>query len=126
MSGRKRKHDPQSDGVFLYEGGEVAEDLKSDITRIRVGPQVKDIPIKAFQGCTNLVEVQFDEGMLRVIGDRAFRDCIALQQVAIPSSVTKVGSYAFYGCRNLIKLQFNEGLDIIGKCAYHGCQALQQ
>ena len=40
---------------FLYGGGVVAEVLRSEITRVRVGPHVKDIPSKAFKGCTNLV-----------------------------------------------------------------------
>ena len=45
--GRKRERveeEEEEDGVFLYEGGEVAEELKDEITRVRIGSQVKDIP----------------------------------------------------------------------------------
>ncbi|EJK71025.1 hypothetical protein THAOC_07570 [Thalassiosira oceanica] len=129
-SGSKRKHDPQLDNpqldsVFLYEGGEVAWERQSEITRVRIGPQVKDIPPDAFRGCRNLAEVQFDEGSLEVIGDCAFLGCKALREVAIPSSVTKLGSNAFEGCSNLAKVQFHEGLEIIKESAFQGC-TLQQ
>ena len=110
---------------FLYGGGVVAEVLRSEITRVRVGPHVKDIPSKAFKGCTNLVQVQFYEG-LEVIGDQAFRDCKALQEVTIPSSVTMLGGWAFQGCINLAKVQFNEGLQIIEHNAFQECKALVQ
>ncbi|EJK45204.1 hypothetical protein THAOC_36190 [Thalassiosira oceanica] len=124
--GRKRNCDPKLDSFFLYEGGEVAEELKSQITRIRIGPQVKDIPRDAFRGCINLAEVQFDEGSLEVIGDHAFRGCEALQEVVIPPGVTKLGSNAFLYCTNLAEVQFHEGLEIIGQSAFQDCKALQQ
>ncbi|EJK56900.1 hypothetical protein THAOC_23118 [Thalassiosira oceanica] len=124
--GRKRKCDPQLDNVFLYEGGEVAEELKSQITQVRIGPQVKDIPRDAFRGCINLTEVQFGEGPLEVIGGYAFDGCKALQEVAIPSSVTELKICAFRGCSNLAKVQFREGLEIIEDRAFDDCKALQQ
>ncbi|EJK64200.1 hypothetical protein THAOC_15089 [Thalassiosira oceanica] len=124
--GRKRKRNPQLDCVFLYEGGDVAEGMKSQITRVRIGPKVKDIPSDAFRGCRNLAEVQFDEGPLEVIGDGAFYECRSLQEVAIPPGVTKLGSNAFWGCTNLAEVQFHEGLEIIGDCAFEECKALQQ
>ncbi|EJK49052.1 hypothetical protein THAOC_32107 [Thalassiosira oceanica] len=126
-SGRKRKCDTQLDNVFLYyKGGKVAEGMKSQITRVRIGPQVKDIPHNAFRGCTNLTEVQFGEGSLEVIGDGAFYECRALQQVILPSSVTDLGACAFYGCINLAAVKLNEGLEIIEMSTFHGCRALQR
>ena len=122
--GSKRKRVLQD--VFLYEGGEVAEELRSEITCIRVGPRVKDIPRKAFQGCINLATVQFDEGVLHAIGDDAFRDCTALQQVTIPPNIVKFGHAAFQGCINLAKVQLNEGLKGIGHDVFRDCTALQQ
>ncbi|EJK76610.1 hypothetical protein THAOC_01617 [Thalassiosira oceanica] len=125
--GRKRKWCSQLDSVFFYEGGEVAAELKSQITRVRIGPQVKDIPRDAFRGCRiNLAEVQFDEGSLEVIGVSAFHGCKALQEVAIPPSVTKLGGWAFCSCTNLAKVQLNEGLEIIEDNAFYGCGALQR
>ncbi|EJK50896.1 hypothetical protein THAOC_29991, partial [Thalassiosira oceanica] len=112
----KRQRGPRlTDGVFLYEeGGKVAGKFLSEITRVRIGPQVKDIPSGTFAGCRNLAEVQFDEGTnLLTIGDNAFSGCLALRQVTIPTSVTKLDSYAFSDCGNLASVQFSEGLEII-------------
>ncbi|EJK67223.1 hypothetical protein THAOC_11777 [Thalassiosira oceanica] len=126
-SGRKRKCDTQFDNVFLYyKGGNVAEGMKSQITQVRIGPQVKHIPHDAFRDCINLAEVQFGEGSLEVIGDDAFRGCKALQEVVIPPSVTKLGDSAFRDCSNLAEVQFRKGLEIIEYSAFKGCKALQQ
>ena len=44
---------PTATGVFLlYEGGEVAESLRTRLTRVRVGPHVTEIPNRAFRYCT--------------------------------------------------------------------------
>ena len=117
-----------SDEVFLYEGGgEIAEELRTEITRVRIGPQVKDIPCKTFDGCINLVELQFDdEGILQVIGDEAFSNCMALQHLSVPSSVTKLGKYAFWGCIRLTVVRLHDGLEVIEACAFRNCMALQQ
>ena len=56
---------------LLYEGGRVARELRSTLTHVRVGPQVREIPDAAFSGCNRLVDVQLNEGLL-VIGAGAF------------------------------------------------------
>ena len=125
-SGSKRKRGVlQEDGFFLYEGGEVAKERRSDITRVRIGPHVKVISHRAFYGCMHLVEVQFDEGMLQVIEDGAFHGCTALKQVTIPRNVTKLSNYAFIGCTNLTQVRLNDGLRVIGFDAFKGCKALK-
>ncbi|EJK72811.1 hypothetical protein THAOC_05619 [Thalassiosira oceanica] len=148
----KRKHDPQLDSVFLYEGGGIAWERQREITRVRICPQVTDIPRDAFKGCINLAEVQFDEGSLKVIGGSAFFGCKALQEVVIPPSLHEgleiIGEYVFHGCRllqevaiplsvtmlgncafsycgNLASVQFHDGLEIIGKHAFDECTALR-
>jgi len=107
-SGSKRKRDLRQDAtepeVFLYEGGEIAWEQRVEITRVRIGPQVEEIPCGTFRSYTNLTEVQFDEGALQVIGVDAFNGCKAMHQVAIPSNVTKVGKRAFWDCTNLAKV----------------------
>mmetsp|Transcript_6680 Transcript_6680/g.15485 ORF Transcript_6680/g.15485 Transcript_6680/m.15485 type:complete len:118 (+) Transcript_6680:273-626(+) len=44
----------QPEVFLLYEGGEVAEDLRISLTRVRFGPQVTEIPNGAFRGCDKL------------------------------------------------------------------------
>ncbi|EJK74236.1 hypothetical protein THAOC_04097 [Thalassiosira oceanica] len=121
---RNKRQRAVSDGVFLYKGGEIEWERRSKITRVRIGPQVKEIPHGTFGDCINLVDVQFDEG-LEIIRESAFTRCTALQQVAIPSSVTKLGKWAFKGCINLAEVKFNEGLEIIAGSAFYGCVTLQ-
>ena len=124
--GSKRQRVLQDDVFFLYEGGEIAEERRRELTRVRIGAQVKDIPPRTFQGCTNLTAVQFEEGALHSIGESAFHSCKALPQVTIPSSVTTLGEWAFFDCINLARVQLNEGLEVIGDSAFYGCNALQQ
>ena len=83
--------------VFLYEGGRVAKELRRSVTRVRVGPQVAEIPYRAFYGCVKLIELQLNEG-LKVIGESAFLGCTALRSVTVPSSVTELRLGAFFDC----------------------------
>ncbi|EJK46243.1 hypothetical protein THAOC_35100, partial [Thalassiosira oceanica] len=108
---------------FLYEGGEIADELKSKLKRVRVGQRVTRIPDGAFSDCSNLAEVHFHEGLL-AIGVGAFHKCTALRSVDIPSTVTEL-SYAFAGCSNLAKVHLNEGLLIVGDMAFQSCWALR-
>ena len=108
---------------FVYVGG-IVSDEHTNISRVRIGPRVKEIDPYAFFRCYNLKEVQFDDG-LRVIGDRAFGDCTALRTVNLPSAVTKLGNGSFYGCVNLKEVRLNEGLKVIGDDAFASCRSLQ-
>jgi len=72
LSRRCERLEEDMDGVFLYEGGEVAEERRNEIVRVRIGPQVKEIPNKTFKGCINLTAVKFHEG-LEIIGNYAFQ-----------------------------------------------------
>ena len=109
---------------LLYEGGDIAKELRSKLTHVRVGPQVKKIPNSVFRGCKELVKIQLDKG-LQVIGPHAFRDCTALRSVIVPSTVTKLGLCAFSRCHSLTHAQLFEGLKCIKEGAFEGCTALR-
>ncbi|EJK71117.1 hypothetical protein THAOC_07476 [Thalassiosira oceanica] len=118
---QQAKSEPE---VFLlYEGGEVAEELRSSLTHVRIAPHVNEIQNDVFSDCDKLIDLQLNEG-LRVIGERAFQ-WTALRSVTLPSSVTALGHLAFHGCSNLSQLQLNEGLQIIGDGAFRHCRALR-
>ena len=113
----------EPEAFLLYEGGKVTDELRSELKRVRIGPQVTRIEDGAFVDCMNLVEVQLNEG-LQIIGQGTFAECWALRRVTLPSTVTSLGRYAFAGCSSLNKIQFNEGLRVIGERAFRFCTAL--
>ena len=61
------------------------------------------------------------------IADYAFKECVALQNLALPAYVTEIGVGAFYGCVALGELTFAEGsrLAEIKNYAFMNCIALQ-
>ena len=102
---------------YTYGGGTLPMEFKQELTRVRVGPQVTEIPDNAFRDCEKLIELQLNEG-LEAIGERAFQGCKSLRSVTVPPTVTELGGHAFAYCRNLGDLQLNEGLEVIGKHAF--------
>ena len=48
-----------------------------------------------FAGCTGLANLNISSGV-KVLSQDMFRECSALKQVIIPSSVTTIGTLAFY------------------------------
>ena len=117
-------HNGQCIMVFdkpITEIGEHAFENCTGLTSITIPNSVTYIGSSAFSGCTSLpviggiryagsylLEV-VDKTRLsytikqgtRFIGDGAFSDCKSLISLAIPNSVTYIGSEAFYGCENI-------------------------
>ena len=58
------------------------------------------------------------------IGDCAFYQCTALQNVMIPNSVTTLGYYAFYRCNALKYVTLGSGITIIRIGAFEDCSSL--
>ena len=51
---------------------------------------------EAFAYCQSITSIDFGENPnLTIIGDRAFRDCYALDSLSIPTSVKYIGNEAF-------------------------------
>ena len=49
----------------------------------------------AFNGYKNLDKITFETESLATIGDYAFKDCVELSYIVVPSSVGKLGTHAF-------------------------------
>ena len=102
--------------------------------------------LSGFTGCTNLSQVQLNNG--GIIGREAFAECDSLktivipegitqigdgafsyndglEEITIPSSVTAVGTSAFFHCASLKKAYFYNG-GKIGPSAFHKCESLEQ
>ena len=66
-------------------------------------PGVKTIDRYAFYDCTQLSEVNFSEGLLK-IGEGAFHYCTALTEIDLPSTWRDLGHAIFRYCNNIKKV----------------------
>ena len=81
-----------SDDVFEYTGRGCRVPI--GVTHARCHPSVTEVIGFRY---SELREVVLNEG-LTTIGEEAFRHCIALQSINIPSTITKIGKCAFSDC----------------------------
>ena len=85
------------------------------LTSIEIPASVENIGAGAFNKCSSLASVTFEErSRLKTIGGRgndsgAFTDCAALTSIEIPASVETIKAAAFKGCSSLASVTFEEG-----------------
>ncbi len=93
---------------------------------VKVHPSIKVIGMDAFNGCTQLINLELSEG-LECIKEETFQGCTSLQHIIIPSTVKRIGQQAFLGCRQLRNVKLCEGLDEqIEYPAFEGCTLLYE
>ena len=81
----------------------------TDVTKVNIPASVKVIGGAAFDGCSNLAEVNFAENsQLEDLDWRAFYDCTALTSIKIPDSVTRIGTETFSGCTKLSTIDISK------------------
>ena len=90
----------------------------SNITKVIIGSNVKEIKNKAFKECNELKEVVIEEG-LKTINVLAFSNCKNLEKINIPNTVTKIESRAFYGCDSIKVLVLPDNIKIESKYNYY-------
>ena len=71
-----------------------------ELKSIKLGKNITELEGYAFYGCTQLETVELNYG-LESIGDMCFGECISLERLVIPSTVTYIHSSAFNSCDNL-------------------------
>ncbi|MCC6355854.1 MAG: leucine-rich repeat domain-containing protein [Verrucomicrobiae bacterium] len=84
---------------------------------------VTEIGKEAFKQCVKLSSVAIPSGVTR-IGDWAFNGCGGLTRVTMPDSVTAIGSGAFFGCTKLTGVTLPDSVTSIGDNAFFGCNSL--
>ena len=100
---------------------------------VTIPKSVTSIGNGAFYSCRSLKTLSFGENSfgenietnIKTIGDEAFHDCAALDNVTIPQSVTSIGKGAFESCDGLHSLTINGAIKSMGKEAFYGCDQLR-
>lgn len=91
------------------------------------------IPASAFRGLSNVESITIPSDTT-IIGESAFKDCVALKRVNsindgefnIPKTITEISKYTFFGCMELTTLTLGDGVEIIGDYAFEGCSLLSK
>ncbi|MCQ2368251.1 MAG: leucine-rich repeat domain-containing protein [Kiritimatiellae bacterium] len=102
-----------ADGIGSKLSG-ICPDAYKTITKVGLNPSSKKIFDSQFEGCAALQEVEIPEGVTS-IGSKAFKDCVSLTSLVLPSTVNlQQSSYAtpFLGCTSLKSIRF------MGKCPF--------
>ena len=71
---------------------------------------VEKVPDNEFEGCTSLnTFIMRNSGAAggESLGERAFQDCTALEDVSLPESLSEIVSMPFAGCTKLTDVNFN-------------------
>ena len=97
----------------------------SNLTSITISSSVTSIGNNAFDNCSSLRTVIFEENsQLTSIGEDAFSGCSNLTSITIPSGVTIIGEWAFYSCSSLTSIEIPNSVTSIGKYAFYCCSIL--
>ena len=114
---------PTYQGCPVVEISMNAFSLNKDITLVVLPSTIRKIGSNAFQECSSLQAVEFNQG-LESIGDMAFRST-SLKQVVLPDSVTSLGWLVFASCRKLESAVLSKGLEAVGESMFSEDTALQ-
>lgn len=102
---------------------------KSTLTSVTIPNAVVEIFRYAFQYCTALESVTFEEGCkLTTISNGAFLKCTALKQITIPKTIVVIVDNAFEGCSALTSVTFENDsvLTTINGLVFADCISLKQ
>ncbi len=147
-TGKMEDHSPDDPGTSWRPYSDM-------ITTVIIEDGVNRIGMEAFMYCTNISSItipasveyfgdfvfdsriglktagpigggyDYEFGWTESIPPRAFSSCEALESIALPDSVTEIGSAAFMGCASLRSIRIPAGVTSIGENAFNGCSSLE-
>lgn len=92
------------------------------LTSVTIPATVKMIGEQAFELCSKLTSVNFEEGCENTtIGARAFSNCNALTTITLPEGVNTICEEAFAYCNYLKYISIPNSLTAIGNKAFYLC-----
>ena len=110
------------DEIFVYMGG--AQRVPDLVRRARIHISVKIIRRGAFLHRTNLISVEFHDG-IEIIEEGAFLWCISLRGSIKLLDIRIIKAEAFYNCKGLTDVEFGNKLETIERCAFYKCISLR-
>ena len=104
---------------YIFDGG---TDF-SDVKHVMVRRTVKEIPYRAFEGCSKLETISLPDS-IRTIDSGAFWGCRRLKSIEIPEGVKLIDSSAFYGCESLKSIKIPASVGCVDYAVFNGCRNL--
>lgn len=98
---------------------------ETDILHLIIGKNVTEIGKWAFDSCSSLSTIEYEEGStLEIIGKGAFSQCHGLTSITFPNTVTTISGYSFGDCRGLASVTIPNSVTTIGDAAFCLCNCL--
>lgn len=99
--------------------------IMTDNESVTLPSNVTTISSFAFANSKLLTTVNFESNnKLTIIMANAFKGCISLSTITLPTSLTRIETYAFQNCYSLKTITFGSSLNYIGKSAFDSCTSL--
>lgn len=95
------------------------------VSSIDIPSSVRTIGRGSFYGNSNLTNVKIARGGLTEILSQAFRGCVALKNIELPTTLTSIGPSAFESCEGLESIVFPESVTDLQGCLSY-CTSLTE
>lgn len=79
----------------------------------------------AFSNMKTLQKMQFAIGTTKIYKE-TLKNCINIESIIIPNSVTDIGESAFYGCESLKYIEIPSNIDEIKDYTFYNCKKLEK
>ena len=114
------------DGKPVVAVGASAFIDKTNFTTLTIGKNVKTIGTDAFRRTTSMMSVSFAAGgMLKTLGESAFRGCAELTEFVMPNTVTTIGNYVLQANAKLASVILSNQLTTLSTQALCNCPMLK-
>lgn len=97
----------------------------TQIEKVILPTTIENIELFAFQNCSNLKEIEFNEG-LTTIGDSSFWGTAIETLNNLPESLEQIDPYAFFWCRNLKEVTIPKNVKKMTLGTFNGCTSLKK
>ncbi len=108
----------------VNELGDLVFAWSMELENIRFSPNIKEIPMYAFSGCSSLAAIELPDG-LKSIGKSSFSNCTSLESIAFPESLKLIYENAFYGCDALVSITISDNINLIDSSVFSQCERLE-